>query len=249
MAEEAALRRREGASRPEAQGRGNNRERILEASLVLFNERGTPAVSTNTIAEHLGISPGNLYYHFANKEEIIRELWARMEAQTAPVVEVPADGSLLPPEGLANFLVAGMGNMFGFRFLFRDIDDLNARDPELGQSFRAEIDWARQRLVGMFNSLIEHGVMSAPIVRGDLDRLGVNVQLVFLNWTRYLTVVRDAAPTVSSDLAEGPLQAFLMLEPYLDRTYAKRARARLEDRLSGSETKVKRAAPKRLRRK
>ena len=249
MAEEAALGRRDGDGRPDAQLRRNNRDRILKASLALFNERGTPAVSTNTIAGHLGISPGNLYYHFANKEQIIRELWSQMEAQTAPVVEVPADGTLLPPEGLAKFLVAGMDSLFGFRFLFRDIDDLIARDPDLGHAFRAEMDWARQRLVGMFNSLIDHEVMAAPADRGDLDRLAVNVQLVFLNWMRFLTVVRDTAPSGSPDLAEGPLQAFIMLEPYLDRTYARRARARLEDRLEPGKEKGKSSAPKRLRRK
>lgn len=248
MAEEAVLGRREVAGRPDAPVRGNNRNRILEASLALFNERGTSAVSTNTIADHLGISPGNLYYHFANKEQIIRELWSQMEAQTAPVVEVPADGSLLPAEGLARFLVAGMDSLFGFRFLFRDIDDLNARDPDLGQAFRAEMEWARRRLVGMFDSLIDHGVMAAPAGPGDLDRLSVNVQLVFLNWMRFLTVVRDKAPTGHADLAEGPLQAFLMLEPYLDRDYARRARAYLEGRLGATTAKAKRPAAKRLRR-
>ncbi len=49
------------------------REKILDTALTLFNNEGTAAVSTNHIAEAAGISPGNLYYHFKNKEEIIRE--------------------------------------------------------------------------------------------------------------------------------------------------------------------------------
>ncbi|MFN8512060.1 MAG: helix-turn-helix domain-containing protein [Chloroflexia bacterium] len=56
----------------------STRERILDAALGLFNERGTAVVSTNHIAAACGISPGNLYYHFRNKEEIIRALFDRM---------------------------------------------------------------------------------------------------------------------------------------------------------------------------
>lgn len=52
-------------------------QRIIDASLKLFNENGERATSTNHIAAHLSISPGNLYYHFANKDEIIMQLFKR----------------------------------------------------------------------------------------------------------------------------------------------------------------------------
>ncbi len=50
--------------------RGGTKARIVEASLELFNQHGERAMTTNHIAAHLGISPGNLYYHSRNKEEI-----------------------------------------------------------------------------------------------------------------------------------------------------------------------------------
>ena len=57
------------------------KDRILQISLQLFNERGERSVTTNHIAAELGISPGNLYYHFRNKQEIIKELAQQYQAE------------------------------------------------------------------------------------------------------------------------------------------------------------------------
>ncbi len=54
------------------------KEKILDISLALFNEKGTRIITTNHIAEACEISPGNLYYHYKNKEEIIFSLFGRM---------------------------------------------------------------------------------------------------------------------------------------------------------------------------
>lgn len=61
------------------QGAKNTPGRILAKSLHLFNEFGEPNITTNMLAEHLEISPGNLYYHFRNKEDIVNSLFAEFE--------------------------------------------------------------------------------------------------------------------------------------------------------------------------
>ncbi|WP_163284439.1 TetR/AcrR family transcriptional regulator, partial [Enterobacter hormaechei] len=56
-------------------------ERILEVTLDLFNAFGEPNVSTTLISAELKISPGNLYYHFPAKDELVNALFGRYEAE------------------------------------------------------------------------------------------------------------------------------------------------------------------------
>ena len=68
-------------------------ERIVQTSLELFNQQGERSISTNHIAAHMEISPGNLYYHFPNKQAIIAVLFREYEALV--------DSFLRPPQGRA----------------------------------------------------------------------------------------------------------------------------------------------------
>lgn len=61
--------------------RPNTYNRILDAALKLFNEESERNTTTNHIASHLGISPGNLYYHFRGKDEIIIQLHRRYSSR------------------------------------------------------------------------------------------------------------------------------------------------------------------------
>src|SRR5450830_1693195 len=65
------------------------RERILELSLRLFNEFGEPNITTTVIAEEMNISPGNLYYHFRNKDDIVNSIFVQFEAEIERILTVP----------------------------------------------------------------------------------------------------------------------------------------------------------------
>ena len=48
-----------------------SRERITEAALGLLAEYGLADVSMRRVASTLGVAPGALYWHIANKQELI----------------------------------------------------------------------------------------------------------------------------------------------------------------------------------
>lgn len=71
--------------------------------MQLFNSLGEPNVTTLLISDELDISPGNLYYHFKSKGDIVEELFESFEAEMLDLLAVP-DGAEVPLDQFSFFL-------------------------------------------------------------------------------------------------------------------------------------------------
>jgi AcrR family transcriptional regulator len=67
----------------------------VETALRLFSERGTAAVSVRELADAAGVTVPGLYYHFASKADLIREVYrAQGLGRPADELEPPVATSL-----------------------------------------------------------------------------------------------------------------------------------------------------------
>lgn len=159
----------------------SNRERVLEAALTLFNEQGIGAVSTNHIAEAAGISPGNLYYHYRNKEEIIRALFERLFAAWDEAFQLPTDQAPSMTD-FDTMIAANYQLIWEYRFAYREQAALLRNDPELQERYLA----VRQRGYEGFASLIEAfstaGVLSQPTDTQELEIITELCWIVSEQW-------------------------------------------------------------------
>ncbi|MBI3150947.1 MAG: TetR/AcrR family transcriptional regulator [Chloroflexi bacterium] len=135
------------------------REKILDTALKLFNDKGTAAVSTNHIAEAAGISPGNLYYHFRNKEEIIRELFQRLNTTWETYQPLPQDRAPIIND-LEAVIKSNYQIIWQYRFAYRELVALLRQDAELRANFLA----VRQRGYEGFHQLL-HTFSDAGAIR------------------------------------------------------------------------------------
>jgi AcrR family transcriptional regulator len=200
------------------------RERILETALLLFNQFGGPNITTADIAGEMEISPGNLYYHFRNKDEIIAELFTGFERRL--------DGLLISPEGRS----AGVEDlwlmlhllfeaMWDHRFLFRDLDEILSRNRKLASRFALIMRRGSRTVIELCHGLVATGTMEAS--EREIAALADNVALVATYWISYqkIAVGERAAEAVSLDRAA--YQVLSLIAPFL------RGNARaLLDRLS-----------------
>jgi AcrR family transcriptional regulator len=109
-------------------------ERILEVTLDLFNRFGEPNVSTTLISAELNISPGNLYYHYPAKDELINALFDRYEKR-AERAAAAAD-NVRNVEDAWLFFHMLFELIWQYRFLYRDLNDLLSKNRRLETHFQ-----------------------------------------------------------------------------------------------------------------
>ena len=189
----------------------STRARILQTALDLFNERGTAAVSTNHIADALGISPGNLYYHFRNKEQIIRAIFELQFAAWDHLYDVP-DDRLPSLDDLQHLAHATFTVHWSYRFIYRELIALLRRDDQLQHR------WSEVRARGFtsFRTLIETfvaaGVLRPPSDPEAVTRLAELVWLISAFWLPSVEGSGDAVDT--TQIERGITLMRQVLEPF-----------------------------------
>ena len=186
------------------------REKILYASLALFNEEGEPNVTTVDIAAEINISPGNLYYHFKGKGVIIAELYAQFEAELADILNASIE--TLSIEDRWIYLYVVFERIYAFRFFYENQRDILHRVPELVPRFRRLLNRKFRTAVTLLTALRDAGVLAI----GD-DEIGIVSENMVLLQTHWLTYIQCRAANLAEDviLHRGVFQLLSMLMPYL----------------------------------
>ena len=188
------------------------RERILETSLALFNRFGAPHVTTADIADEMNISPGNLYYHFGNKDEIVAALYSAYEARMLPLLADPR-GRHLQIDDLWLWLHLLIEETWGYRFFYGELDELTSRDRTLGMRFAALLRKSAATVVEWSRGLTEAGTMHAS--DREIEALAQNVMLVAAYWSSYDRICRAVRDTADSDPGRAAYQVLALFGPYL----------------------------------
>jgi AcrR family transcriptional regulator len=186
------------------------RARILDESLRLFNEQGEATVTTADIAGALGISPGNLYYHFRNKDQIVAELFGRLERRLDIDPSTGADVAQ-SIEDLWLYLHLMLEAIWDFRFFYRNLHGVARRDRRLRERFNRIASRKLAAVESLCESLAAQGALRAS--REEIHALARNVLLVATYWLDFqaLRTGRER----QADLGQGAYQVMSLVAPYL----------------------------------
>jgi AcrR family transcriptional regulator len=186
------------------------RERILETSLALFNARGEPNVTTNHIADELEISPGNLYYHFRNKDDIIEQLFGQYEERIDRALVTP-EGRLPELEDIWLQLHLVYECIWEFRFLYRDLVDILSRNRKLRMHFARILKRAADSATDVMRGLVQAGIMRAS--PAEVDATANNILLLATFWLNFASV--RGQTDEQEAIRHGIHQVMMLLAPFL----------------------------------
>ena len=193
-------------------------ERIRDTSLELFNRFGEPNVSTTVISAELRISPGNLYYHYPSKDELINTLFEEYEQA---LVE----------------LLAAADDVQDVEDAYRDLNHLLSRNRKLELHFPALL----MRKKGALRTVLEHlraqsrpADADAPAPADDeqsIDAIAASMVVLLTYWLSYEYVLQPRSalePENAQDaLLRGAYHVLSLLLPHLGEA----ARAHLSELL------------------
>src|SRR3954469_19461904 len=190
-------------------------ERILEVSLDLFNRFGEPNVSTTLISAELNISPGNLYYHYPAKEELINSLFDRYERSLGELLA--AADSVRDVEDAWFFLHTLFELIWQYRFLYRDLNDLLSRNRRLETHFQ----WVLKNKTRAVRAILD-GMSRSGAVRIDsreAEPTATSMVVVLTYWLSF-EYVRDPRKALEPESAQSALlrgahHVLNLLVPYL----------------------------------
>ncbi|MDI9336165.1 MAG: TetR/AcrR family transcriptional regulator [Gammaproteobacteria bacterium] len=156
---------------------GHTVQRILHESLRLLNEKGEPGASTTVMAEALGISPGNLYYHFASKDALLEKHFDDFQMDLSDYLDqAPLVTNL---DELSDFFRKLVETIWTYRFFYRDLNHLLSRNRKLEMGAKVLFNQKEQALEKILNNLQDLKIIS--LNEAECSRV-ITQMLVILTW-------------------------------------------------------------------
>jgi len=216
--------------------RTGNRERIIETAIELMNAQGG-GVGTSQIADHLGISPGNLYYHFRNFSEIVREILARLRSELADSLSMPENGPV-DAQRLVDYYSNGAMVLWRYRFMVSSARELTSRDPELDLSYRAFSAEGMEAVRRIIADLVKHQPGPVKASARDCENLAENMWVLWNAWPRHAEYYRIDGHVSQAAIAHGLEQIAMTLAPYLDPAFHKQVKRGLHRFVESLEARL-----------
>ncbi|MCX8761535.1 TetR/AcrR family transcriptional regulator [Vibrio parahaemolyticus] len=186
------------------------RDKIVYAALELFNQHGERNITTNHIADHIEISPGNLYYHFRNKQEIVREIFALYSAELLERF-TPIQGSQESLTMLKSYLDSIFTLMWKYRFFYANLPEILSRDEQLHEQYIDVQEKLQANLIAIMQEFVSLKLLG--VNEQQLKSLVCTLHLIACSWLAYQSAMASKTSITEQMVKQGMLQMLNVVKP------------------------------------
>ena len=193
--------------------RSKTKKRILRTALDLFNNEGEAQVSAVDIASVMEISPGNLYYHYKGKPEIIDALFDDFEEEIRLILSGPTQEPLNLQDNWV-YLYIIFEEIYDFRFFYRNMSEILIRIPALQNRFSKILALKEQTAFSLISDLETGGYLSFQ--DGEKGALAGRLAQHFTFWLQYHDLRHGTTPPKIL-IDQGVFTTLIQITPYWEK--------------------------------
>ncbi|MGR5134337.1 TetR/AcrR family transcriptional regulator [Vibrio alfacsensis] len=186
------------------------RDKIVYAALELFNQHGERNITTNHIADYIEISPGNLYYHFRNKQEIVREIFGLYSAELLERF-TPIQGSQESLTMLKSYLDSIFTLMWKYRFFYANLPEILSRDDRLHDQYIDVQEKLQANLIAIMQEFVSLNLLNVD--QQQLKSLVCTLHLIACSWLAYQSAMSPKTEITEQMVKQGMLQMLNVVKP------------------------------------
>ncbi len=158
--------------------------RILELAQARFNEFGYGNVTTASLAAELGISEGNLWYHFKAKRDLLETLSEQFLTSITERLKIRPDKNSDVVDGYINLMTAHKNELSRYRFIYRDQADYGEHSQIILDHIAELYEQSRLQFKAFFSEMVRVGVLNWP--KSRIDALTINTTILIRFGLEYL---------------------------------------------------------------
>ncbi|MFT5616855.1 MAG: AcrR family transcriptional regulator [Arenicella sp.] len=157
------------------------KEKILWKALDLFNEKGVDSVSSKQISDEMGISYGNLCYHYPRKDDIVMQLYVKFQEElNNQFVEIQQKG--FEVEMMFESLRKMLEIFYKYKFISLGFTSIVRRFPRIKKSALENFEQRKLVMRQIVDFLIAKGFVKFERIEGHYDNIVHLTQIMLNAW-------------------------------------------------------------------
>ncbi|MET0544860.1 MAG: TetR/AcrR family transcriptional regulator [Caulobacterales bacterium] len=202
------------------------RDRIVDASIALFNSEGVDGTSVVAIGERAGVATGNLTYYFPRKRDIVFEILDRFETsidelQSGLLADIVTGTKSVTPAETVTLLACITRVIWRNRFFFSSTMALHRLDKAIPARFTKIEARARNGISQLIQKTLDGGVLTPLRYPNTVQHLAENIWYLLWGCMFFQRIRAASAEALEADVVHSTLMHLAaLIEPHIAREFS-----------------------------